>query len=465
MDRIFKKIGVALLANIINAVATFVISFIVPRMVTVEEYGYFQVYFFYVTYVGFFHFGLCDGILLKEGGRKYSDLNYKSYSAQFYLMVLMDGIIAALISCVAAMYPLSEEYRYVYILASLNIVVLCAQAFLLYILQATSRIKEYSTITISYRLFSVVCYLIMYILGVANVYALVMIDFLGKLLSVLIGLYWCKEITAARPRVNKVVLCELKENVQIGSQILFANVSSILTSGIVKMGIQFRWSIETYAKVSLAITLTNVFMTVVNAVSLVLYPTLRNQPEERLKSLYPSLRNILFYPVCLCLAFYYPMQKLICWWLPQYSESMGYLALLFPLCIFITKSSMLVITYLKVLREEKAILRSNIVGILFAVVTTIVSVVVFENLQLAVLSILVNTIVRTVVAEHKLAKYTGHNIKANVAIELFVSAVFVISHTAFNGIFGLIVYGATLLVVCFVNRSEILLSFKQLLQK
>ena len=126
---------------------------------------------------------------------------------------------------------------------------------------------------------------------------------------------------------------------------------------------------------------------------------------------------------------------------------------------------MLVITYLKVLREEKAILRSNIVGILFAVVTTIVSVVVFENLQLAVLSILVNTIVRTVVAEHKLAKYTGHNIKANVAIELFVSAVFVISHTAFNGIFGLIVYGATLLVVCFVNRSEILLSFKQLLQK
>lgn len=460
MNKLFKRVGYALFANIVNALATLVISFVIPKVVSVEEYGLFQIYFFYVSYVGFFHFGLCDGILLREGGNQYSKLNFNGYHTQLRLLVIVDVVISALVALFACFIADSGIYVYIYVMVALNIVVLCAQTFFLYLLQSTNRIKEYAFITVTYRLFFIATAILLALVDGINVYWLVLLDFLGKAVSLVMGAYWCKDIFKAPAASVQSVKTEMKENIFSGSQLLFANISAILCSGIVKIGIQYKWNVETYAKVSLAMTISHVFLTVVNAVSLVLYPTLRKAGEDALKGLYPRLRDFLTYPLSICLIFYYPVKEILALWLPQYQDSLRYLAIIFPLCLYATKTSMIINTYLKVLRMEKVILRSNLIGIGVALITTVISVYVMQNIEFAMMAILVTSIIRMLYGEYQLYKITKHRIVKNAIEELVITIAFIYANWKIAGSLGMLIYAGIVVVICLISLKNIKASLK-----
>ncbi len=455
MNKISKRIGYALFANIINALATLVISFAIPKIVSVEEYGLFQVYFFYVSYVGFFHFGLCDGILLREGGNQYSKLNFNGYHTQFRLLVIVDISIAAFLSLIACFWAGSTTYVYIYVMVALNIVVLCAQTFFLYILQSTNRIKEYAAVTVTYRLFFIAAVLLLILLGGVNMYWLILFDFAGKVVSLFMGVYWCKEVLKSPPAPFISVKSEMKENVLAGSQLLLANISGLLCSGIVKIGIQYNWSIEEYAKVSLAITISHVFLTVVNAVSLVAYPVLRNTDKDNLKEIFPRLRDGLVYFLSLCLIFYYPVKEILSIWLPKYQDSLRYLAIIFPLCIYATKTSMIINTYQKVLRMEKEILRSNFIGIIVSLITTVISVNIIGSIELAMISIVFTAIIRMLYSEYKLYKILRHRIVGNAIEEICITIAFIYANWQISGVAGLLIYAGVVLVICLIHLKNI----------
>ena len=44
-------------------------SIIVPKVLSLNDFGYWQLFIFYTSYVGFFHFGFNDGVYLLNGGK------------------------------------------------------------------------------------------------------------------------------------------------------------------------------------------------------------------------------------------------------------------------------------------------------------------------------------------------------------------------------------------------------------
>lgn len=65
-----KNILYAFLAQGIALFLSVLMSLIVPKILGVEQYSYWQLFIFYTGYVGFFHFGLNDGVYLRLGGQK-----------------------------------------------------------------------------------------------------------------------------------------------------------------------------------------------------------------------------------------------------------------------------------------------------------------------------------------------------------------------------------------------------------
>ena len=59
---IFLNILYSIVANFFNLLVSLILSFVVPKLLGVEQYGYWQLYTFYVSYTGFFHFGMADGV-------------------------------------------------------------------------------------------------------------------------------------------------------------------------------------------------------------------------------------------------------------------------------------------------------------------------------------------------------------------------------------------------------------------
>lgn len=69
---------------LISALSTLVI----PRFIGITEYGYWQLYMFYVSYVGIFHLGWNDGIYLRYGGKQYDSLDKETLKKTVYCAIV-----------------------------------------------------------------------------------------------------------------------------------------------------------------------------------------------------------------------------------------------------------------------------------------------------------------------------------------------------------------------------------------
>ena len=72
-----KKVLYVVGANAISLIVSLLTTLVLPKFFgdAVEQYGYYQIYIFYVGYIGFFHLGLCDGIYLRDAGKRYESLD------------------------------------------------------------------------------------------------------------------------------------------------------------------------------------------------------------------------------------------------------------------------------------------------------------------------------------------------------------------------------------------------------
>ena len=77
-----KGVIVVFLANIINMALGVITSFILPKYLSIESYGYYKVFTLYVSYLGVIHLGFIDGIYLKYGGWELSKVNLKELHSE-----------------------------------------------------------------------------------------------------------------------------------------------------------------------------------------------------------------------------------------------------------------------------------------------------------------------------------------------------------------------------------------------
>ena len=78
MRSLLNKISSVVVSNVVGLLVSTIVVLIIPKYIDISQYGYFQLYIFYVGYIGFFNFGWPEGIMLRYGGKKYEELNKKS---------------------------------------------------------------------------------------------------------------------------------------------------------------------------------------------------------------------------------------------------------------------------------------------------------------------------------------------------------------------------------------------------
>ena len=118
----FKDILKVSASNVVKLLAGVLVAFVLPKIIGVEDYGYYKTFTLYATYVGLFHLGICDGVYLKFGGKNYSDLNktkFRFYSQAFFLI---EALIALLLGVIALVLLQGE---WLFICLGLSVYLLC----------------------------------------------------------------------------------------------------------------------------------------------------------------------------------------------------------------------------------------------------------------------------------------------------------------------------------------------------
>lgn len=454
--------GYAIFSNLLGMLVSSLVVLILPKLIGVTSYGYWQLYIFYVSYVGFFHFGWIDGIYLKYGGLHFDELEKGKFYSQFIIYALFQAAMAGLVFLYAAIFVHDSEKQFIFNMLAWTLFLTNLRFFIIYILQTTNRIKQSSVITMLDRLSYIILLGLLVLLGTDNYRIMIYVDIIARTLSLLYGIYCCKNILFRPISEFKLDFLEIIDNVKVGCNLMLSNIASLLIIGVVRIGIEQQWSIETFGKVSLALSISNLMMTFINAVGIVIFPMLKRMEESKLPTLYYVLRNLLMAVMLFVLILYYPLKSILGDWLPKYSESLKYMALIFPMAIYESKMSLLINTYLKALRMEKQILKVNVATVSFSVILSLFNTLIFPNLELAIFSIVMLLAFRCIYAELTVARVLHIHVLKDIFFELTLSVIFIVTGWFLTPMYATISYLICYLVYLFLKNNELKTSIKNL---
>lgn len=427
-----------------------ILIFIVPKLIGVEDYGYWQLYLFYSSYVGFLHFGWNDGIYLRYGGKEYKELNKELFFSQFWMLIIFQVLIGAVIMGVSIAFSSDTNRLYIFEMTALCMFIVNVRLMLIFILQGTNRIKEYAQITMMERVIYCCLILLFLFIGIRQYKLLISADIIGKLVTLVYAMYCCKDIVFNKVSAFYLNIKETVMNVSVGIKLMFANIASMLIIGVVRFGIERSWDVSTFGKVSLVMSVSNLMMIFIDAVGIVMFPVLRRTNEDKLPTLYTTMRTFLMVPLLGLLVAYYPLKIILPIWLPKYTESLMYMALLFPMCIYEGKMALLINTYLKTLRKEKLMFVFNLLSVVLSIILTILFTIVFKNLSLAILSIVVLLAFRSALAEVFLSRILNVSVYKDIFLEMAMTLIFILAGwfvTSWVGVgLYLVAYGLYLLI-------------------
>lgn len=455
MKSVFKSFTYTFVSNVVSFIISAIVTFFVPKQLGIESYGYFQLYLFYISYTGFLHFGWADGIFLRYGGEYYDKLDKAKFSGQFWLYSGVEVAFGLLICLASVTLASPQDKAIVLALTGISVFLVLPRTLLQYILQCTNRIREYATLTVLEKVIYITVVVLSLLAGTHSFIPMILADLLGKSCALLYSVYQCRDILATKPIGLKTSLKEARANIAVGIKLMFANIASMLIIGFVRLSIENQWDVTTFGKVSLTMSVSNLLMVFIRAVALVMFPMLRRTNSDKLSGIYNTMRTCLMIPLLEMLIFYYPAKVILSAWLPQYADSLVYMALLFPMCVFESKMSMLIETYMKTLRKEKWLLLVNVTTVLLSVVITLSTTYWLHNLDLAVASIVLLLAFRCVFAELLLSTVLDVNVKTDIVLELSLTIIFIGASWFVGGVAGLAIYAVAYLVYLFIKRNDV----------
>ena len=459
---VMKNLYYTVAANFATLGISVLLNLFVPKILGIREYSYWQLYVFYSSYVGFLHLGWLDGIYLKIGGEEYEQLNKRELGSQFWYLMIFEFLLSLLVAIGTYLFFPASEQTIILILTAIVSIVTIVKTFILYIFQSTNRIKEYAQLSRNDRYLYVFFMGVYFVLGGRNFIWLITLDILSKAVVTIWAMSKIKDMLNVKIIKLKSIFPEIIDNINIGSKLMISNIASMLIIGTVRFFVKQKWTIETFGKLSFTLSISNMFLTFINAVGIVMFPLLRRTNPQRLPNLFRILRE-LFVPITYgLLIFYIPAKIVLSIWLPEYAESLNFMGILFPIVIYEGRMSLLINTYLKTLRKEKTILLVNIITLIVTLIVSLFVIFIIGNLDLTVGLILLSLALRCNLAEFFLCKDINLSIGMKQIGETILTIIFILSNLLFDGSFiSMFVYMFIYIIYLIVIHKNFLLSLKE----
>ncbi len=453
---VLRNISYSFLANGISLLISVFMVLVVPKFISVYDYGIWQLFLFYFTYLGFFPLGLVDGIYLRFAGKSFNELDNKLFAGQYYFLLAWLFFVSFVL-CVAVNLLVDDPTKKNVIIGAVILIpIVNFNNLSNFIMQITNQIKNYARLLIMERISLAIGVFFFIVYGYRHFIDMYYAKVISIVLVGLLNIYFCRKLLKPNFYSLPQILNEAKENCLVGIKLLFANIASMLIIGIIRFGISEGWDVATFGKVSLIMSISSFLMVCIDSISIVFFPILKHIEFRRLSDLYKKIRCGIDLAGFTFLLVYYPAHLILCWWLPQYKESLSFMALLFPICIFECKVSLLINTYLKSLRKEYLILKINFISLVMSGIVTYIVVRLIHNLTLSVLSITVIYAFRCILAEFYVSDILKLKITKEISADVFMITVFMFVGWCFKDFLGMLFYVLALLIYIYINRKNIL---------
>lgn len=328
MENVQKKITKGMLyilvANGLTMLANTIISFLLPKLLSVDTYANIKTYQLYMNYVGVFHLGFVDGIYLKYGGLNISDVPKKELAEALCSIHIFQLAMCILVSAYAIV-----QGDYIVLAFGIAIVPVNISGFFKMLFQAVGEFGQYSKIINAATLLTFVANVFLCLLIKTDYYLWYLVSYLCVDLFVWIVL----EVKAKQSlKINnsccdlKVVILKIKENIFSGFSLMCGNLASFILTGMDRWFVKFTLETFYFAQYSFAVSLENMLNLLITPVTVPLYNYFCTEKKDDKVRFVHSVLSV-FSSCILCLG--YISAIMIDLILPNYREAKPIMIILF----------------------------------------------------------------------------------------------------------------------------------------
>lgn len=364
----FVGIVKATLSNFFVFGINIITAFAMPLLIdSTQQYGYWQLFSMYCSYLGFFMLGFNDGVHLNCIGLDYDGKDLyalRTYRNVVLLLGLFFTIVLLLIWCFFA----NSDKNIVYIFTIFNILPNSLNGYFLYINQNTLQLKKYTIATIIEKIFFVAMFPVLIIFGLyENYVSYLFCATLAKYFVVLYNAFNSKEIMFGKSLSFRILKNKILKNFTDGFMLMLTLIinSTIIVAS--KIFVEQHYGISDFGKYSFALNTLSFATIGVVAISQILYPMLKKEKKEKYITTIKTFDGSISIFSYLLLISYYIIYLIIYFIYKNYIECLNYLFILYPIFIYQCKSNILLMNTYKVKKFYKDMFYFNIIGVLMMI--------------------------------------------------------------------------------------------------
>lgn len=381
------------LANILKVVASNIttiisgvfVGFLLPKVISVSDYGFYKIFSLYFNYLGVLSLGIIDGIVLKYGAKEYSELDrerFRSYFAWYSILHLCLTIIIA----ASAIFTDNVDYKFIIILLAVNLFPANATGYLQQISQITQRFKEYSLRKILQSVANVLLVVLLFVLYKSESAAVNYQSYLiGLLLINVLLVAWYlvtyRDIIFGRRKKLTETFVEVISLSKLGIPLLLANMCSTLFMSLDRQFVSVLFETEQYALYAFAYSILSLITVATSAISVVIYPFFKRIEQDLLKKNYQYISSILLIFVFLVILVYYPLAYFIEWFLPQYTYSISIFGIVLPGLAMSTSVTVVMHNYYKVFGKSADFFKKSVLVLALSFTFNVIAYTIFGTME------------------------------------------------------------------------------------
>ncbi|WP_214849806.1 hypothetical protein [Exiguobacterium sp. s138] len=372
-----------LTSNIVLLIGNLIVAFHLPGVLEKSDYGTYRQIVLISTFLGMFHFGYLDGILLKYGHNiqkinEEDKNNVKNDHLNFILLQFSIFLIGLI------MYIYSKELMFLY--GSFLLIPINVSFFHKNLYQSIGNMKLISRATIIYSITNT-CFILF---GTFNQIIDVSYYVWTLIVSNLIMLCVFEVIFYKNYGFKVKFYLDLKENINKGISILTSNLLYLFVTSLTAISIQIFFGIREFANFSIATSLLSMIMILVSAISLPFYNFLKNSNRKEDKK---TIKSIFLITGVFFQGSYFLIEILINKILPEYKASIDYLFVMLMLLPYLMIINILIINLYKVSNKAFKMMKTTFLILIFSITLHSLLSLIFENVQFLVVGNLIVIIV------------------------------------------------------------------------
>lgn len=461
-----KKLLTAVISQGLILILSVITGFILPERMGPENFGYWQIYLFYLAYLNLFGLGFNDGIALYYGGYDYEKLPFEKLRSSIKIFSLYQIILLLLGAVFVLIFFKAPIYKAIYLALVFNISLTCIQCIVLTTFLSVGKTEIYNLISLLLKVLSVALYLALLFLKYTDPVRMICADTVARLVITVLCFILGRRFIFGKSSSYKEGFSELKEKSRYGFLITLALIASMLMPVLGRSVVEHFEPIGVYGIYSFAMSLLSIILSFTSVLGTVIFPLLKKMDPDEMSNNYVKFSVVCDTFIVVALFAYLPLMFIIKNIMVKYVPALDYLHLLLAMCIPLGRTQLLVTPFYKAKRFEKQLFWANIIGIISMFVVLIGLYMIFRNvIAVAIGTTIVLTMWTFFVEAYLYEERTKSVFLKQFFIQLFVMTGFCLAGLSKSYVLFTAIYSVVIVLYFVLEKNNLKILVKTLLKR